>query len=103
MTVESHTRGHIIIYIGNKWLFKDTNKPIDDKRPCKRCNKKPIKVKVLIPASMSYTGKSRWSKKPIDALLSTHCKVITRKQYKYESFLLWTRQTTRIYNSGITL
>jgi hypothetical protein len=37
----SHSRGHKIIFINNKWVYEDNKKPIDNKRPCKRCGKAP--------------------------------------------------------------
>ncbi|MDL2212118.1 hypothetical protein LJB88_04505 [Erysipelotrichaceae bacterium OttesenSCG-928-M19] len=41
-TVQSHSRGHTIYYDGKQWLYVDTDKPIDEIRPCKRCGKSPI-------------------------------------------------------------
>lgn len=41
--VRSYSRGHEIYYT-DSWYYKDNNKPIDSKRECKKCNRKPIKI-----------------------------------------------------------
>ena len=38
----SYCRGHEIVFIDNKWLYKDTREICDDSRPCKKCNKYPL-------------------------------------------------------------
>ena len=41
---KSSFRGHPIIWVGDRWLYEDNNKPLPAKggeiRPCKRCGKK---------------------------------------------------------------
>ncbi len=39
--ITSHSRGHETYFDGRKWLYSDNHKPIDDKRPCIKCSKKP--------------------------------------------------------------
>ena len=44
MTAHTYLRGHKIYYINpTGWFYNDTDKPIDDKRPCIRCGKYPTK------------------------------------------------------------
>lgn len=39
--VKSYSRGHIIIFIKNEWVYKDNKLPITDIRACKKCGKFP--------------------------------------------------------------
>ena len=41
--VSSYSRGHLIIYEGDKWLYADTKEIYDDSRPCKKCEEYPTK------------------------------------------------------------
>lgn len=41
--ITSFSRGHEIYYNKDFWRYVDTNKPIDNKRPCKKCLKPPTK------------------------------------------------------------
>jgi hypothetical protein len=41
--ITSFTRGHLIIYENNKWLYADNKSSIINIRPCKRCGKMPTK------------------------------------------------------------
>jgi len=41
--VTSYSRGHKIYYDGMAWRYKDTNKRINNKRPCKLCGLPPTK------------------------------------------------------------
>lgn len=40
--ITSHSRGHKIIFLHNKWLYSDSLTPLDaEERPCKRCGRMP--------------------------------------------------------------
>ena len=41
--VRSWDRGHLTILIDGEWLYEDTRKPVDHKRPCVRCKRPPTK------------------------------------------------------------
>lgn len=41
--ITSHARGHPIIYINNRWIYKDNGQNIDIERPCIRCGQMPTK------------------------------------------------------------
>lgn len=41
--VKSYYRGHVIILLGNKWVYEDNLDPITVERPCKKCGKLPTK------------------------------------------------------------
>ena len=43
MTAKSFSRGWPIIYFKNKWVYKDDMKPLDEHRPCRRCERPPTK------------------------------------------------------------
>ena len=39
----SHSGGHKIVFIDNKWIYSDTKKSISEERPCIKCNRMPTK------------------------------------------------------------
>lgn len=41
--ITSTSRGHIIIFINNQWIYKDTREKVNDKRPCANCGRPPTK------------------------------------------------------------
>ena len=41
MTARAYSRGWAIYRYGNRWFYEDNDEPVDEKRPCKRCSKKP--------------------------------------------------------------
>jgi len=41
--IRSYSRGWVIVYEGDKWLYEDTHQLYDDSRPCKKCNRFPYK------------------------------------------------------------
>ena len=41
MTARSHTRGWPIEHDGTQWVFSDTRRPVDPRRPCRRCKRSP--------------------------------------------------------------
>ena len=41
--VKSHSRGHQIIFINNKWVYSDNLKSIKSERRCVRCGNFPTK------------------------------------------------------------
>jgi hypothetical protein len=41
MSVMSFSRGWPIVYAKRQWIYLDTGNPIDDRRPCARCGRKP--------------------------------------------------------------
>ena len=43
MTARTHHRGWPTELIKGQWVYSDTKKPIDEKRPCPRCREEPTK------------------------------------------------------------
>ena len=41
MTARAHNRGWPIVYRNGQWIDEETNKPMDEKRKCKRCKRQP--------------------------------------------------------------
>ena len=41
--ITSHSRGHQIIYLNDRWVYKDNRQIMDNNRPCKKCGRKPTK------------------------------------------------------------
>ena len=45
MTVRSYSRGWPVVWLGTlkRWVYEDTNGPIEEERPCVRCGRLPTK------------------------------------------------------------
>ena len=41
ITVTSHSRGWLVVWRNNRWLYADDFSIMDDSRPCKKCNRFP--------------------------------------------------------------
>jgi hypothetical protein len=41
--VTAYSRGWLIKYENNQWVYTDDNTPINVERPCKRCGRMPTK------------------------------------------------------------
>lgn len=41
MSVNAYKRGWPLVYRDGRWVYEDTGEPIDEERPCRRCNKMP--------------------------------------------------------------
>jgi len=41
MTAKSHSRGWSIEWKREAWVYSDTEMPINEMRPCRRCGKQP--------------------------------------------------------------
>lgn len=41
MTARAHSRGWPIHWTGSQWVYTDTQKPDDGRRPCRRCVQLP--------------------------------------------------------------
>lgn len=39
--VTGYSRGHLIKFTDNQWVWSDTGVPIENERPCKRCGRMP--------------------------------------------------------------
>ena len=81
MTVTSYSMGHKTEQIDTEkhiWVYSDTKEYVDDLRPCKKCGKKQVLVKCLIPAELSYTGKERWKNCKIDACIADMVKALNK-------------------------
>jgi hypothetical protein len=42
MMIESYSRGHLIVFKDDKWVYADNGMPIDQERPCAKCGREPI-------------------------------------------------------------
>jgi hypothetical protein len=41
--ISSYSRGHEIIFLDNKWVYRDNYDSMEKERPCKRCGMVPTK------------------------------------------------------------
>jgi len=77
MTARSESNGHETKFFKGQWVYSDSLEPIKAKdRPCKTCGRKTVKVVVLIPADLSWTGKARLASKEIDACIAPIVKAL---------------------------
>lgn len=60
------------------WVYSKNNKPISGNSACRHCGKKPVLVKVKIPADLSSTGKIKWKKTLIDNCLANIVKALQK-------------------------
>lgn len=70
MTATSQSRGHRLIFRDGTWVYGDLNRVIQESRPCGHCGKKPVPVRVKIPADLSSTGEEKWRVCLIDACVA---------------------------------
>lgn len=77
MTARSNVRGHMAVYYMGRWIYRDTRLPVSFPRACAKCNRLEAIVKVLIPATLSHTGKARWDEKAIDFCVAPLVRALT--------------------------
>lgn len=76
MTTHSQIDGHEIEFKGNKWIYTDTGKEIENQRPCGNCGGTHKRVMVLVHEDQSHTEKGRYDWKNIDACISNLVKAL---------------------------
>jgi len=78
MTAKSHNHGVPIEYNPDTdcWEYTDGVKAVEEARPCKRCGRKPVLVKVNVASDLSGTGKKKYREYMIDACIAPIVKAL---------------------------